>query len=275
MEFEFNTKWIKWGVLALIVIVLLFGTIGTVLAGYVGIKTRFGAVESTVQPGLYFKLPFVEGVVQMDVQTQKDEIDSASAASQDLQTVNTNIVVNYHLEPSDAAHVYASVGIDYANRVISPAIQEALKAVTAQYTAEQLITNRETVRAAMVTLVTSKLQQFGIQTDALSITNFNFSDQFNTAIEAKVTAEQNALAAQNKLQQVQFEAEQTVATAKAQAEAITIQTQAIQNGGGQAYVQLQAIEVEKAAVAKWDGTLPSQMIPGATLPFLNLTAQGK
>lgn len=255
-------KWIVLGVVALVVIVALFGSFGTVSAGNVGVKTRFGKVVGTVQPGLYFKTPFVESVTQMDVQTQKDQTD-ATAASNDLQNTTATVAVNYHVEPQDAQTIFSNLGPDYAERVISPAIQESIKAVTANYTAEQLVTEREKVREDIIALLTTKLQAYGVQTDSLNIVNFAFSDQFNTAIESKVTAQQNALAAQNKLVQVQAEAAQTVATAEAQAKAIQIQAQAINSQGGADYVQLQAIN-------KWDGKLPDSMIPGGTVPFINL-----
>lgn len=253
----------------LIILILAFGSFGTISVGNVGVKTRFSKVVGTIQPGLYFKLPFAEQVTSMDVQTQKDQTD-ATAASNDLQSVTATVAVNYHVEPQDATTIFSSLGANYADRIIAPAIQESIKSVTANYTAEQLVTEREKVRGEILTLLTTKLQTYGVQTDTLNIINFNFSSDFNKAIEAKVTAQQNALAAQNKLAQVQFEAQQTIATAKAQAEAQAIQTQALQNNGGQAYVQLQTIKVQQAAVDKWNGVLPTQMIPGSTLPFLNL-----
>lgn len=249
-------------VLALIVIMLFFGSFGTISAGNVGVKTRFSKVVGTVQPGLYFKVPFIEHITQMDVQTQKDQTD-ATAASNDLQSVTATVAVNYHVEPQDAATIFQNIGADYAERVISPAIQESVKSVTANFTAEQLITQREKVRDGILALLTTKLQTYGVQTDSLNIVNFAFSNQFNVAIESKVTAQQNALAAQNKLVQVQAEAQQTIATAEAQAKAIQIQAQAINSQGGADYVQLQAIKA-------WDGHLPTQMIPGATVPFINL-----
>lgn len=256
-------KWIGLGVAGLILIILAFTSFGTVKAGNIGVKTRFGKVTGTVQPGLYFKAPLVDHITQMDVQTQKDQAD-ATAASNDLQSVTATVAVNYHVEPQDAATIYSNVGADYADRVISPAIQESVKSVTANYTAEQLITQREKVREDIIALLTTKLQTYGVQTDSLNIVNFEFSKTFNDAIEAKVTAQQNALAAKNKLDQIQYEAQQTVATAKAQAESIQIQAQAINSQGGADYVQLQAIK-------QWDGHLPTQMVPGATVPFLNLT----
>ena len=238
-------KIVVHAVLAVVVLLVVFSSFGTVSAGYVGIETRFGKVVGVKQPGLYFIAPFVDGVTTMDVQTQKDQVD-ATAASNDLQEVTATVAVNYHVEAGDASTIFANIGADYASRIIAPAIQESVKSVTANYTAEQLITEREKVRTDILDLLTTKLQAYGVQTDSLNIVNFAFSDQFNTAIESKVTAQQNALAAQNKLVQVQAEAAQTVATAEAQAKAIQIQAAAINSQGGADYVELQLIK-------QWNG----------------------
>lgn len=260
-----NGKLIAWGVGGVFLLLLLLLSFGTIRSGYIGVKTRLGAVVGTVKPGLYVIPPFIEGVIPMDVQTQKEQVD-ADAASSDLQTVTATVAVNFHVNPQDAANIFTNIGRDYQSRVIDPAIQEAVKSVTANYTAEELITKREEVREKILALLTTKLQAYGVNTDSLNIVNFAFSDSFNQAIEAKVTAEQNALAAKNKLDQVKYEAEQTVTTAEAQAKAIQIQAQAINSQGGADYVQLQAVN-------KWDGHLPMQMIPGSTVPFLNLSAK--
>lgn len=250
-------------ILGLIVFSVILGSFGTIGAGGVGVETRLGAVVATKQPGLYFKLPLIEQVIQMDVQTQKEEVKSVSAASQDLQEVTTDVAINYHLEGSKAATIYQNIGTDYASRVIDPAIQESVKANTAKYTAEQLITQRETVRQGIIDLLTQKLSQFGVQVDAVNITDFKFSADFTKAIETKVTAVQNAEAAKNKLAQVKYEADQTIAKAQGDAEAIRIQAQAINSQGGADYVALQAIKA-------WDGHLPQYMIPGASTPILDL-----
>lgn len=260
-----TAKFIAGGIGFVAILTILLSSIGTVDAGHVGIETRFGAVVGTKQPGLYAVIPFIEDVTEMDTQTQKEQVD-AEAASNDLQTVTATVAVNFHVNPADASAIYQTIGADYQSRIIDPAIQESVKSVTANYTAEQLITEREKVREEILALLTGKLQTYGVNTDTLNIVNFAFSDTFNTAIEAKVTAQQNALAAQNKLVQVQAEADQTVATAKAQAEAIQIQAAAIDSQGGADYVALQAIK-------QWDGVLPTTMVPGSTLPFLNLLAQ--
>lgn len=256
------TKYIIGGVIAFVALILLLGSIGTVGAGERGVKTRFSNVIGIVQPGLYTKLPFIESVHHTDIQTQKVQEDT-TAASSDLQDVKATIAVNFNVDPAKVLSIYQNIGEDYQEVVIDPAIQETVKAITAKYTAEQLVTSREAVRQGIVEALSAKLDPSGFIVTQVAIVNFAFSDDFNKAIEAKVTAEQNALAAKNKLDQVKFEAEQTVATAKAQAEAIQIQAQAINSQGGADYVMLQIAN-------KWNGVLPTTMVPNAALPFLNL-----
>ncbi len=253
-------------VLGLIVLVLLSGSFGTVSAGQRGVKTRFGKVVGTVDTGLYMKIPLIEHVNKMDVQTQKEQTD-ASAASSDLQTVNAKVAINYSIDPSKVADIYTRIGTEYKSRVIDPAIQEVVKAVTAKYTAEQLITKRAEVTDAIQTSLKDKLVLSDISVTSVSITNFDFSPSFNQAIEAKVTAEQNALAAKNKLEQVKFEAQQKIETAKADAESIKIQAAAITSQGGEDYVKLQALKA-------WDGHGCVSYCFGSNtqmpVPFLNL-----
>lgn len=258
-------KAIGASIVGLIVLIVVFGSFGTIGAGERGVKTRFGAVVGTMEQGLYFKLPIVEGVVAMDVQTQKEQVD-VEAASSDLQDVHTVIALNYNVMPEKVSTLYVNVGEEYKSRIIDPAVQEAVKASTAKYTANDLIQNRPAVRDAIQKDLATKLAESFLQVSDVSIVDFKFSDVFNKAIEAKVTAEQNALAAKNKLDQVQFEAQQTVATAKAQAEAIQIQAQAINSQGGADYVMLQIAK-------QWDGHLPTTMVPGGALPFLNINTK--
>jgi regulator of protease activity HflC (stomatin/prohibitin superfamily) len=242
---------------------VLFGSWSIVNAGERGVRVRFGAAISTVGEGFNLKVPYIDKIVKMDVKVQKDEVE-ASAASKDLQTVSSKLAVNFNLSPDYALSIYKSVGIDYKSRLIDPALQESVKAATSKYTAEELITKREVVRDEIKTTLSEKMIPYGIIIDQVNIINFDFSESFNKAIEAKVTAEQDALAAKNKLEQSKYEAEQRIAQAKGEAEAIKIQAQAISSQGGADYVALKSIE-------KWDGKLPGQMIPNATLPFINLT----
>lgn len=249
-------------VIGLVLVILFFSTWGTVGAGERGVLLRFSAAKGTKEEGLYFKLPFIEKVRIMDVKVQKEQID-ASAASKDLQTVNSIVALNFHVSPEKVVDIFKGVGLEYKARIIDPAIQEAVKSATAKFTAEELITRREFVRDDIKTHLTERLSPHGILVDDLNIVNFDFSAQFNKSIESKVTAEQDALAAKNKLEQSKYEAEQRIAQAKGEAEAIRIQAQAITSQGGADYVKLKAIE-------KWKGEVPSYVGTGSAIPFLNV-----
>lgn len=202
-----------------ILISIIVGSLTTIPAGHRGVVTRFGAVTGTILgEGLKAKLPFIDSVVKMSVQTQKDEADAVSA-SKDLQDVNTTIALNWHLDPDMADEVYRSLGLDYINRLAAPAIQETVKQVTARYIAEDLILKRDEVKAAITENLSARLMERGIITETVSITNFKFSDTFTAAIEAKVAAEQAVLEAKNKLERVKVEAQQAEAQAKGEADA--------------------------------------------------------
>jgi len=250
--------------IALMLIVTGCSTFGTVPSGSVGVVTRFGATTGEMkQPGLYAITPFISGIEQMDTQTHAYKA-SATAASRDLQDVTTEVTLNYRLDPVGAATMYNEMRRDYTSRLFVPAVQEAIKAVTARYDAEELITKRNDVRTAIEVMLRERLQKHHIILDQASITNFAFTPEFSQAIEAKVVATQLAMKAQNDLVRIKTEAEQRVATAKGEAEAIKIQAEAIQQQGGAAYVNLKAIE-------KWNGVLPTWMSgSGGAVPFVNI-----
>lgn len=232
-------------------------------AGHRGVVLRWGAVTDVVlDEGIHWVTPIVNSVVEMDVTIQKEE-RQASASSKDLQLVSTKVTINYELDKLKVNNIYQNLRQDFSSRIISPAIEEFVKKTTAQYTAEELITKRESVKTDLKNALVENLAKNHIIVSDIFITDFNFSDEFNKAIEAKVTAEQTALGAKNKLEQVKYEAEQQVTQARAEAESIRIQAQAVTQQGGKDYVQLKAIE-------KWNGELPGQMIPGSTVPFINL-----
>jgi regulator of protease activity HflC (stomatin/prohibitin superfamily) len=255
-------KAVLHGVLGVIGLVLLIGSFTVVGAGQRGVVLTLGKVSENVwSEGLHFKIPFIQSVQVLDVKTQVEGVD-ATAASRDLQNVSAKVALNYHLDAERVDKLWQSLGANYKERVIDPAIQESVKAVTAQYTAEELITKRPLVKDDIKKSLTERLQKEFIIVDEFSIVNFDFSQSFNQAIEAKVTAEQNALAAKNKLEQVKYEKEQRIAEAQGEAEAIRIQAQAIQNQGGAEYVNLKAIE-------KWNGILPTQLLSN-TVPFIEI-----
>ena len=203
----------------LIVVSIIAGSFTTIPAGHRGVVIRFSAVTGGIlNEGLQTKLPFIDSVEKMSVQTQKYETDS-SAITNDLQDVSTTIALNWKLDPGMAAEVYRTLGLEFIDRIAAPAIQETIKQITAQYNAEDLILRREEVKNAITNSLSSRLIERGIITELVSITNFQFSDTFTAAIEAKVAAEQAVLEATNKLERVKVEAQQAQATAKGEADA--------------------------------------------------------
>lgn len=236
-----------WGIGAIVAIgiglvILPFTIVG---AGQRAVVTQLGVYQRTLEPGFHLLKPFVETSHKFDVQVQKEQVD-ANASSADLQDVTAGVALNYSVNPASVADLYIRIGDAYKTKVIDPAIQEAVKAATAKYTAEQLITKRAEVKDVIQKNVSEALAPYDILVSGVSITDFRFSESFNQSIENKVKAEQDALTAKNKLEQVKYEAEQTVTKAKAEAESIKIQAQAINSQGGADYVELQRIQ-------KWNG----------------------
>jgi len=203
----------------IIIASIVFGSLTTIPAGHRGVVIRFSAVTGTIlDEGLQVKLPFIESVVKMSVQTQKYETDS-SAVTNDLQDVSTTIALNWRLAPGTADEVYKTLGLEFIDRIAAPAIQETIKQITAQYNAEDLILRRDEVKNAITASLSTRLLERGIITEAVSITNFQFSETFTAAIESKVSAEQAVLESRNKLERVKVEAEQREAEAKGEANA--------------------------------------------------------
>jgi regulator of protease activity HflC (stomatin/prohibitin superfamily) len=250
-------------VIGMIILIALFsGGFYMVSAGERAVLLTFGKPDMDAKSeGLHFKWPFIQKAVKMNVKTLK-YATKADAASTDLQMVTAEIAVNFHLSPEKTPIIYKEIGLGYCDTIIQPAVQECVKANTAQFRAEELITKRELVKDKIDQMLRERLLSKNIIVETVSITHFDFSKNFNEAIEAKVTAEQNALAAKNKLEQVKYEAEQTVTKAKGEAEAIKIQAEAIQVQGGKDYVQLKAIE-------KWNGVMP--YYTGGALPFIDIS----
>jgi regulator of protease activity HflC (stomatin/prohibitin superfamily) len=256
----------------LAVLVFIFWTsFTTVDSGYRGVVLRFGAVTGrTLEPGPHLITPFIETVRPISVQVQVEKL-AAQASSHDLQIVHTQVTLAYYQDPCCVTDIWAKLNDDALNRVVIPAIQEAIKAQTAQFDAEQLIAKRAIVRDGIEQYVRDRLNNHHIDVDAVSITDFNFSDEYNRAIEAKVTAQQNALKAENDLTRIKIEAEQKVAQAGAEAKALEVQKQQITPE----LIQLRAIEMMQQ---HWDGHLPDVYMSGqgGSLPMIDvLKAAGR
>lgn len=243
-------------------IYLAFESFTIVSAGKVGVQVTLGKVHPEVlTEGVQFVNP-ISDVKTIDVRLQKAQLPNASAGTKDLQQVHTDIVVNFRLDPQKVPYIYKEFGFNVDEKVLGPGINEAFKGVTGHYTSEELITKRDQVSADILQHLQAKMAPFSITVSSVSLVNFGFSAEYQKAIESKVIATQNKLKADQDLERIKVEAQQSIAKAKGEAEAIAIQAQAINNQGGAAYVQLQAIE-------KWDGKLPSTML-GSSTPFVNV-----
>ena len=192
-----------------------------------------------------------------------------ASASRDLQDVRTQVALNYHLDPDNSQNVYKNLGLDYANRVIVPAIQESVKQVTARFNAEELITQRESVKTEIEQQIRARLAAYNIIVDAISITEFEFSQEFVRAVEAKVAAQQRALQAQNELRRIEIEAQQAEARAVGEQQANIARAEGVRQANVlQAQGEAQAITtideqlrqspsyLEWLKSQKWDGQLP-------------------
>jgi len=200
-------------------------SIGQVEAGERGVVLKWGAVTGeTKGEGIYFVTPFAQRVHTMSVQTEAYEA-AASAASKDLQDVQTVVTLNFSLDPGRVNETYQELRDDYVVRIIKPGVQEAVKAVTAKYDAEQLIAERPAVKEAIQTVLTTRLGQHGMIIDTVNITDFQFSSSFTASIEAKVVADQRAKEAENKLKQIEVEARQAKQYAEGQAKALIEQAE--------------------------------------------------
>ena len=262
------------GIILLIIIgVVASASVQIVESGNRGVLLHWSAVDITSPPleeGLHFVTPFQDSVVNIEVRTMKF-VKSTSSASKDLQTVSTEVTVNYRPSPNSVNTLYKEIGLDYESRVIQPAVEEVVKQVTAQYNAAELITKRPQVKADIESEITTRLNVYNIITDVISITDFQFSVLFAQAIESKVEAEQKAQKAENDLIRIEVEARQleaqaeglaaaNIAEARGEAEAISIINNALSTNPNY---------LEWLKTQAWDGKLPLVVGEGGT-PFISI-----
>lgn len=262
---ENSTKAIIGGVSAvfLVILLLVLNPFVAIDAGERGVVLNWGAFNGEImEPGLHFRTPFVQKVVKINIQNQAEEIEKSEAYSKDLQMVDIHSVINWNVKPDQVGTFYTQYNGEFSN-VLLPRLEAAIKQTVAKYSAEELLQKRGEIQGEIFNTYKQTVPDV-VSVVSYSIVNESFTPEYEKAIEQKQIAQQDAEKAENELKKVKIEAEQRVAQAKAEAEAIKIQAEAIQSQGGSDYVQLQAI-------AKWNGALPAQMVPGSTVPFINLT----
>jgi prohibitin 2 len=255
-----------------VIILVISESVVIVQAGHRGVVLYLGAVENRVLgEGVHFVIPFAEQVVQLEVRTLKYQAE-ATAASNDLQQVQTVIALNYHLNPADVNKVYQQLGPDYADRVIAPTIQESVKASVAKYNAEELITKRAIVKDVITNAIRNSLSAKDIVVETIFITDFKFSPAFSNQVEDKVVAFQKYLTELNNLRGIQVVANQTVVQAQAQAKAniakASGESQAIKIITSQLRQDPQYLQWQ--AINRWNGQLPFSLGGQGAVPFFQL-----
>lgn len=247
------------GLFALLVITNCFTIVD---AGHTGVVVTLGKVNNNVlQEGLHFKAPFVQKVVKIDNRIVKLQVDT-EAFSKDLQTVATTLAINYRVDTAKSYSIYKNIGANYEQVLVAPAVNEVLKAITAQYTAEESVTNRSLISEGLVQGLNDKLNNIGLYITDVNIINFDFSEAFITAIEEKQVAQQQLLKAET-------EKQTAITNAEAQAETTRIKAEAEAEANNKIKASLSDDIIRSKFYDKWDGKLPEAMGSDSIITSIN------
>ena len=259
-------KSIVFSILVVLILITMFSFFDTIPTGFVGIKTKFGkAQEGLLQEGLNFKIPYVERIILIDCRTKKIE-STSEASTKDLQTVTTDIAVNYNVDREHANKLFREVGSGYESILISPAILESIKSTMAGYTAEELITKRSEVSNKIQTTLTDKISGRGFVVTEFNITNIDFSEEYDQAIEAKAVKQQEVIAAQAELEKQKIQNEKEISIAEKDAKVMELQNSQITDNT----LKLKRIEAMQKFINKWNGVLPQTMLSDDMNALLNI-----
>lgn len=261
MQSNVLKKVISLSAIALLILILLFGSVAIVAPGHTGVVVTLGKVSPDVlQEGVHIKIPLIQSVVKIDNRIRKLDVET-EAFSKDLQTVSTRLAVNYRVDTAKSYSIYKNIGADYENVLVTPAVNEVLKAITAKYTAEESVTNRALISDGLVSGLNSKLNDIGLYVTDVNIIDFDFTEAFIAAIEEKQVAQQQLLKAetekQTKITNAQAAAEVKITEAEAEAKANQLLNQ-----------ELTDKIIKKQFIEKWDGKLPA--VQGGSGTIMNI-----
>ena len=247
----------------ILAVIFLGSSFVVIPAGHTGVALTFGKVEDVVlQEGLHFKVPFVQKIVVVDNRIVKLDVNT-EAFSKDLQTITTVVAVNYHVGKENSQTLYKNVGMGFEEVLITPAVNEVLKAVTAKYTAVELVSSRAEVSMLLDEGLNEKLNAYGIFINELNIINWDFSEEYINAVEAKQVAEQNLIKTRTEQEQAlviaNTEAQKRVIAAEAEANEIKVLAQANAESNRIITESISELLIKYQTVSKWDGKLPTVM----------------
>ena len=244
-KFIKNKNNILIAVVMLVIFILISSSFTIIRSGEVGIRVRLGKVVNTkTHEGVNFKIPVIEKIERMNVRVQKSDVKTTSS-SKDLQEVDMSLAVNYQIDNKKAVELYKTVGTNYREVILEPAIQESIKATTSKYTAEELITKRSEVSTKSMEELSKKVDKYGLKVNDFNITNFSFSAEFDRAIEEKQVAEQKVLTAKQELEKEKIEAEKKIVKAEAEKKANELKEKSLTDN-----------IIKEKFIEKWDGVLP-------------------
>lgn len=258
---RFKVGFFLFGSIIFLLTAVMFRPFVVVNAGERGVVMQFGKVQDRVlDEGIHSIMPIVTSVKRLSVRVQQNSFN-ADAASKDLQKVTTDIAINWHIDAAQVNKVYQRIGDEeqIVSRIITPAVSEVLKAATAKKTAEEIITRRTDLKAEIDNALKTRLVDYGVIVDDISLVDFAFSPEFNKAIERKQIAEQEAKQAEFVAVKASKEALAQVNRAKGQAEAQRLQR-----------LTLTPTLLQQQAIEKWDGHFPTVMGGNGTLPLINI-----
>lgn len=271
-----SKKMIIGTIAAVVAFITVASSITIVPAGHTGVVMTLGKVSNNVyQEGFHLKLPVVQTVEIMSNKIQVYET-SATAVSKDLQSVSSSIAVNYKISNDASASIFQKIGTDYQSIILMPAVQESMKSVTARYTAEELITERAIVGEEIKSTLESKVSEYGILIEKFNIVNFDFSTEFNNAIEAKQVAEQNLIKTKTEQEQAiviaEAEAQKKKIAAQATAEATLTEANARAEANSLLNNSITELIIRYEQISKWNGELPKVMSDASSLIDVGLSA---
>ncbi|MEG4167913.1 MULTISPECIES: prohibitin family protein [unclassified Microcoleus] len=258
---QYNLALYIVGGIVFIIAALILRPFALVGPGERGVMMRFGKVqEAILDEGIHPILPIVTSVKTISVRVQKTDL-KADAASKDLQSITTDLAVNWNVDPAKVNQVFQQVGDEeqIVTSILSPAISEVLKAATSKKTAEEIITKRTELKTEIDNSLKKRLEPYGVIVRDVSLINFGFSPEFSKAIESKQIAEQEAKQAEFTVQKATQDAQAEINRAKGKAEAQRLQRQT-----------LTAEILQQQAIEKWNGQFPTVMGGGGTLPLINI-----
>ncbi|PIS47932.1 MAG: HflC protein [Elusimicrobia bacterium CG08_land_8_20_14_0_20_51_18] len=247
----------------ILAVIFFFSSFFIVSPGTVAVKTRLGQIVNSYGEGFHFKIPLIENVIKFSIQIQRADIKTQSF-SKDLQTMDVRLVVNHRIQQGTVVSIYRNMGPYYVNTVVDPVVQEVFKSISAKYSAEKIIGERNALVEEVNAEVKTRLMKNEIIVTDLSVVDLDFTDQFLKAVEDKQIAEQQAKMSEKLVEKAKRDAEQVIAKARAEAESLKMQRDAVTAQ----LIELRKVEAQIKAIEKWNGVLPTYV--GGSTPFISL-----